>query len=168
MESGKRKLKIIITLLGLLSLLTGQGLFAQKGDKVQVNIRITEAETGKITPAMVCIMAVEDKTVLLPPDGRKMESVSNTKLFERGIEFNNDKNWIGPVRKMNGMGDNDDRSFVYGMLPSLPYWDAPVAYLTSGDFGIQLSPGTYVKKALPLILKDTTSSPYPVRNFQFP
>ncbi|MBK8500852.1 MAG: CehA/McbA family metallohydrolase [Saprospiraceae bacterium] len=44
---------------------------------------------------------------------------------------------------MNGIGDNDDRSYVYDSLPSIPHWAEPVAYQISGDFSITLPPGTY-------------------------
>ncbi len=64
--------------------------------------------------------------------------------FVKGIEFEPDRNWIGPVRKMVGEGDNEDRSYVYVHdRYSLPYWNEPVMYQTSGDFSIELPPGRW-------------------------
>jgi hypothetical protein len=60
-----------------------------------------------------------------------------------GIKFGADRNWIGPVRKMQGLGTNDDRSYVYENLPSVPYWQEPVTYQTSGDFYIDLPLGRW-------------------------
>ncbi len=112
-------------------------------EKVHVNIRVLEAETNEVTPVMVCITNVQDGKVRVPPQADVPDSVSLTHAFYTGIEFNPDKNWIGPIRKMNGIGNNDDRSYVYGTLPSIPFWDDPVAYQTSGDFSITLSPGKW-------------------------
>ncbi len=91
---------------------------------------------------MVCITGT-DGEVRLPPDGRVMTSPSSTRAFYSGVEFDPDPNWIGPVRKMQGMGDNNDRSYVYGRLPSIPYWKEPVMYQTSGEFSIQLPVGEW-------------------------
>ncbi|MDA0813219.1 MAG: CehA/McbA family metallohydrolase [Verrucomicrobia bacterium] len=102
-----------------------------------VQVRLLDAETSRVTPAMVCITGA-DGQVRLPPDGRVMTSPSSTREFYTGVEFDPDPNWIGPVRKMQGIGNNDDRSYVYDQLPSIPYWKEPVMYQTSGDFSIQL------------------------------
>lgn len=108
----------------------------------ELRIQLVESETGNITPAMVCITGSDDQ-VRLPPDGRVLSRPSTTREFYEGIEFNPDPNWIGPVRKMQGRGDNDDRSYVYEDLPSIPFWPEAVTYQTSGDFTIQLPPGEY-------------------------
>jgi hypothetical protein len=79
----------------------------------------------------------------VPPLGVVLKSPSGTKSFYSGIDYRRDKNWTGPVRKMNGIGNNDDRSYVYKLLPSIPYWREPVIYQTSGDFTITLPPGKY-------------------------
>ena len=91
---------------------------------------------------MVCILGSDNK-VRLPPDGKVLTKPSSTQDFYSGVEFNPDPNWIGPARKMQGMGDNNDRSYVYGLLPSIPYWKEPVVYQTSGDFTIQLLAGNW-------------------------
>ena len=85
-----------------------------------VHVRLLEAEISRVTPAMVCITGADGK-VRLPPDGDVMTSPSSTRAFYSGVEFNPDPNWIGPVRKMQGIGNNDDRSYVYDQLPSIPY-----------------------------------------------
>ncbi|MCB1094084.1 MAG: CehA/McbA family metallohydrolase [Verrucomicrobiae bacterium] len=107
-----------------------------------VHVRLLDAETSFITPAMVCITGAEGE-VRLPPDGRIMTSPSSTRAFYSGVEFDPDPNWIGPVRKMQGIGDNNDRSYVYDQLPSIPYWKEPVMYQTSGNFSIQLPEGKW-------------------------
>jgi len=91
---------------------------------------------------MVCI-SDGNGVVLLPPDGRPLEAPSTTKAFYSGVQFDHDANWIGPVRKTAGLGNNDDRSYVYKEAPSIPYWQEPVMYQTSGDFTIDLAPGTW-------------------------
>lgn len=110
---------------------------------VLVKIRVLEAETNEITPVMVCITSVSDGKVRIPPFAEATDSVSLTDAFYKGIEFSEDLNWIGPIRKMNGLGNNDNRSYVYDSLPSIPHWEAPVVYQTSGDFSISLFPGTW-------------------------
>ncbi len=107
-----------------------------------VRIRILEEYTGTVIPAMVCI--TDDQGVVhLPPDGRAMDAPSSTEAFYRGVAFDSDPNWIGPVRKTAGLGDNDDRSYVYQEEPSIPYWREPVMYQASGDFTIALPEGTW-------------------------
>src|ERR1039457_1669106 len=81
--------------------------------------------------------------VRLPPDGRVCAKPSSVQEFVAGVQFNPDRNWIGPVWKMQGKGDNDDRSFVYQNRPSLPYWKEPMIYQTSGDFLIDLPAGRW-------------------------
>jgi hypothetical protein len=131
---------IIILLAAIPSLLFAQ---AEHGKTANVKIKITEEDTRQITPAMVCITSIEDGKVRLPPFAEISYTSSETKSFYSGIEFKKDKNWVGPVRKMNGAGNNEDRSYVYGLYPSLPYWSDPVIYQTSGDFSISLSPGKW-------------------------
>ncbi len=107
-----------------------------------VQIRIVDHETSRITPAMVCILGSDDK-VRIPPEGKILTAPGSTKEFYSGVDYDPDPNWIGPVRKMQGKGNNDDRSYVYELLPSIPYWKEPVMYQTSGDFTIQLPPGEW-------------------------
>ncbi|WP_339902053.1 hypothetical protein [uncultured Cyclobacterium sp.] len=109
----------------------------------KINIRIVEEASGEITPVMACITSVDDGLVRIPPEAAIPDSVSRVKDFYKGIAFESEKNWIGPIRKMNGIGDNDDRSFVYQNFPSIPHWGEPVAYQVSGDFSITLPPGTW-------------------------
>ena len=111
-------------------------------ERTTVRIRIVDAASGKTVPAMVCITDGEG-VVLLPPDGRPLEAPSSTEAFYSGVRFEDDRNWIGPVRKMAGKGNNKDRSYVYEMGPSIPYWKEPVMYQTSGDFTIDLAKGTW-------------------------
>ena len=92
---------------------------------------------------MVCITGAEDGTVRLPPDGRANPPVSKIGDFTGGVDFQRRSDWIGPVRKMTGIGNNQDRSYVYESLPSLPYWNEPVMYETSGDFSIRLPNGKW-------------------------
>lgn len=92
---------------------------------------------------MVCITSMEDGLVRVPPLAEIPKSPSVTKFFYDGIDFKRDKNWTGPVRKMNGIGNNEDRSYVYKLLPSIPYWREPVIYQTSGDFTIKLPLGKW-------------------------
>ena len=92
---------------------------------------------------MVCITNIKDSMVRLPPLAEISYKSSETKSFYSGIDFKKDKAWVGPVRKMNGAGNNEDRSYVYGLYPSLPYWKDPVMYQTSGDFSISLTPGKW-------------------------
>ena len=129
---------------GLL-ILTGEYLFAQKPEQLftDVNIRIIDASSGKITPAMICLTSLKDSSIHTPLLNSVTGSISKTSDFYKGIEFNMDKNWTGPIRKMNGSGNNNDRSFVYGSLSSLPYWKDPVIYQVTGDFNISLSPGKW-------------------------
>lgn len=108
----------------------------------KVSVKIIDNASGEVTPAMVSITG-ESNEVRLPPDGRIMKNPSTTKDFYTGINFENDKNWIGPIRKTTGIGDNEDRSYVYGDNPSVPYWQEPVMYQTSGDFTIELPEGIW-------------------------
>jgi len=136
--------KIILAALLITFFLPGFTV-AQKGIEktTRVNIRIIEQDSRQITPAMVCITGVKDSKVRIPPDAVIPDSPSHTKAFYSGVEYKKDKNWVGPVRKMNGLGDNDDRSYVYELVPSIPYWKEPVMYQTSGDFSIDLPPGKW-------------------------
>jgi hypothetical protein len=138
---NKLKIPLLVT-----CLLFSHGWSMEKNttqEPVLVKIRVLDAETKSVTPVMACITGAKDGKVRIPPLANVADSVSLTNVFYEGIEFNDDKNWIGPIRKMNGIGNNDDRSFVYGSLPSLPYWEDPVVYQTSGDFSITLSPGEW-------------------------
>lgn len=110
----------------------------------RVHFRLVDAETGKTTPTMVCISDAAAGQVRLPPDGRVCTQPSSVKQFVDGVKFNPDRNWIGPVRKMLGKSNNnDDRSYVYELRPSIPYWKEPVTYQTSGDFLIDLPAGRW-------------------------
>ena len=110
---------------------------------IHVKIRITEGTTNQITPAMVCITGIKDGKVRIPPLAVILDSPSKTKAFYNGVDYKKDKSWVGPVRKTSGLGDNDDRSYVYELVPSIPYWREPVMYQTSGDFTIDLPAGKW-------------------------
>lgn len=134
-------------LLFLLTLMCNQSLlFAQEKTqkKAHVKIRVIEEDTRQITPVMVCITGIKDKQPRVPPFGEIPQVLVLTdSIYYSGVDFNGDKNWIGPVRKMNGLGDNKDRSYVYELLPSIPHWKEPVMYQTSGDFTIEIPPGIW-------------------------
>jgi hypothetical protein len=116
---------------------------AQPANTTRIHFRLVDAQTGKTTPAMACISNPASSEVRLPPDGRICAKPSSVQEFVSGVKFNSDRNWIGPVRKMQGKGDNNDRSYCYEDRPSIPYWKEPVIYLTSGDFLIDLPAGRW-------------------------
>ena len=142
-------------LVGAGAIISGPGLFsacgaahagvteAQPANTCRVRVRLVDSQAGKTTPAMVCISDATSGEVRLPPDGRVCSRPSMVEAFVAGVKFNPDPNWIGPVRKMQGKGNNDDRSFVYEDQPSIPYWKEPVVYQTSGDFFIDLPAGRW-------------------------
>ena len=146
MTGPPRGIKPANKALGLLfavgAITTGALLAALGGSRDRqatvVRIRLIDTESGKPTPAMVCISDARDGTVRVPPDGQADPEPNTTVEFRRGVPFSRGKDWVGPVRKTTGKGNNDDRSFVYGQLPSLPYWSDPVMYQTPSDFTIRL------------------------------
>lgn len=118
--------------------------FANEPVKVRASFRIVDVTSGRPTPAMICLRNKNDGTVRLPPDGRVMREVGKTEAFYDGITYKaNDPGWIGPVRKMNGSGDNTDRSYVYEDLPSVPHWREPIAHQAKSRFSVDLEPGAY-------------------------
>jgi hypothetical protein len=108
-----------------------------------VRFRLVDVEAGRTTPAMVCITGTSDGAVRVPPHGSVATQPSRTDRFIKGVKFSPDPNWIGPIRKTMGKGDNDDRAWVYEVRPSIPYWKEPVMYQTSGDFTIELPAGRW-------------------------
>jgi len=134
-----RKLKIVLAL--SMILLCVQSIVF--GQSVNVNIRVIEEDTHKITPVMVCIINTEDGKVRIPPLGEIPKPANGIDMFYRGIEFKKDKNWIGPVRNMNNVGTYGFYSFAYKGLTPIPYWSEPAMYQTSGDFTIDLAPGKW-------------------------
>ncbi|MGV8879617.1 MAG: CehA/McbA family metallohydrolase [Sphingobacteriaceae bacterium] len=123
-----------------------QVAFAQEMSlkKVNVSIQVSESDTRKITPVMICITNVRDATVHIPPYGKMAGEPTYPASFFKGIHYTNDLSWSGPIRKMSGKGAvNGQRTYVYGEAPSLPYWHEPVMYQTSGNFTIDLSPGKW-------------------------
>ena len=140
------ELRVSLFLVVLLSPWTAIPVDSIRGDEVKTRIRfhLLDVPSGKPTPAMVCIENLDDQSVRLPPDGRVLTRASRTKEFYQGIEYDeNDPDWVGPVRKMTGKGDNDDRSTVYELRPSIPYWNKPVLYQTRPNFAVQLERGKY-------------------------
>ena len=112
--------------------------------KTRLYIKIIASDTRNITPAMVCITNKSNLKVHLPPDGAVAGEATYPDIFFGGINFSNNKNWVGPVRKMSGKGAvNGQRTYVYGNAPTLPYWKEPVMYQVSGNFTIDLEPGTW-------------------------
>ena len=114
-----------------------------QNETVLVKIKVIDGETGLVTPVMACISTVKDGVAFVPPNGERVDSFSLTPVFYKGIEYKSAENWIGPIRRMNGRGDNEDRSYVYEDLSSIPHWKDPVAYQTTGEFSITLSPDEY-------------------------
>lgn len=108
-----------------------------------IKIQIYEGDTKKITPAMVCISNLKEAINVKPPYGTLIDIPSDNDVFFKGVLFDKGKNWVGPVRMTNGVGNNKDRSVLYGVQPSIPYWKAPVMYQTSGDFSIELPVGVW-------------------------
>ncbi len=126
-----------------IQLMMGQA-FCDDHAKAKVTFKLLDVPSGQPTPAVVCIRDLDDGSVRLPPDGRVMKRVSLAEEFYRGISFHHDDHdWVGPPRKMLGKGDNNDRSYVYEELPSIPFWHEPVLYQTEPTFSITLEPGSY-------------------------
>ena len=111
--------------------------------KAIVKIKIVEQESNLVTPAMVCITNVKGNKTVLPPFGKIIDKPSDNDVFFKGVLFDKEKNWVGPVRMTNGVGNNIDRSVLYGVQPSIPYWKEPIMYQTSGDFSIELPVGLW-------------------------
>lgn len=112
--------------------------------KTRVDIRITEAASGQITPAMVCITNLNNGKVYTPPDGDTAALPTYPAPFFKGIAFSSHKNWHGPIRRMLGKGEvNGQRTYVYGDKPTLPYWSDTVMYQVNSDFNIDLFPGKW-------------------------
>lgn len=137
----KKHYAVLFILLCLNTLATKAQL--QLSAKQIINIQIFAGDTKKITPAMVCITNVKQNQPVLPPFGEQIGKPSDNDVFFKGVSFGKDKNWVGPVRMTAGVGDNKDRSVLYGVKPSIPYWKAPVMYQTSGDFTIELPTGIW-------------------------
>lgn len=112
-------------------------------EPVTVKIRVLEEDTRKITPVMACITNVRDSQVHVPPSGEVAGPPTEVPLFMTGIDYKSDKNWVGPIRMTNGRGNNENRSGLYELSPSIPHWREPIMYQTSGDFTIDLPPGTW-------------------------
>ena len=140
MKKNKILLIVLLIAVGLTGVAFGQKEIQKT---IRVKIQILEGSNYQVTPAMVCITGVEDGKVRIPPLAVILDSPSKTKVFYSGVDYKKDKNWVGPVRKTSGLGDNDDRSYVYELVPSIPYWREPVMYQTSGDFTIDLPPGKW-------------------------
>lgn len=137
---------VLINLILIYGTFDFQGCSIKKesqNEKVLIKIKVLDEETGQVTPVMVCISSVKDGVAFVPPDGARVDSFSLTPVFYKGIEYKSEDNWIGPVRRMNGRGDNEDRSYVYEDLSSIPHWKDPVLYQTTGEFSIPLSPDEY-------------------------
>ncbi len=114
------------------------------GQLVNVGIHIFEEDKRSITPAMVCITDVENNIVVVPPLGEPAAAPTYPDIFFKGIDYSNDRNWVGPIRRMDGKGEvNGQRTYVYGNNPTLPYFKDSIIYQVSGDFTIQLKPGKY-------------------------
>lgn len=121
-------------------------LVANKAEasKIKLHIRIVEDDTRQVTPAMICITSIGNGKVYTIPHGDTAEAATYPADFFKGVHFSDSSNWRGPIRKMAGPGAvNGQRTYVYGNLPTLPYWSDPVMYQVSGDFTITLDPGKW-------------------------
>lgn len=129
----------------LLILLFGTMISLQvAAQKTRVDIRITEAGSEAVTPAMICITNLDNGKVYTPPNGDMAEAATYPAPFFKGIALSNDRNWHGPTRKMMGEGAvNGQRTYVYGQKPTLPYWPDSVMYQVTGDFSIDLFAGKW-------------------------
>ena len=110
-----------------------------------LEVRIIDVETGMTTPSMVCIRNLDDGSVRLPPDGRVQTKTDNFFDLENGTPFDpNDRNWIGPVLKME-YPRLDEAGWPNGSKGqnALPYWEEPVSYQTSGNFSVRLPDGRF-------------------------
>ena len=155
MTADKRMITRRRFLAGTGVFLAGPGLLATSGitradrgepqptNTTRVHVRLMDGATGKTTPAMVCISGAVSREVRLPPDGRVWSKPSGVQEFVTGIKYEPDPKRVGPERKMQGKGDNNDRSFVYEGRASIPYWKEPVIYQTSGDFQVDLPAGRW-------------------------
>jgi hypothetical protein len=115
-------------------------LAAQTGSgTLHVEIR---DESGRVTPAMVCITSLEDNKWRTPPDGAIVPP------YTRVPDFMDPEEWkpgdIGPVRLTVGdWRDNNTRSFLYGDKSGYPFWAEPAAYFVAQPFSIQLPAGRW-------------------------
>ncbi len=114
------------------------------GQKVNVNIHIFEEDQRNNTPAMICITDMDNRQIVVPPDGRPVGQPTYPDIFFKGIDYENSRHWVGPIRRMDGKGEvNGQRTYVYGENRTLPYFFDSVMYQVPGDFLIDLSPGRY-------------------------
>jgi hypothetical protein len=143
MQANKKKYRSLLFI--LISVAATQVLFGQPASvhKAIVKITILEEGTKAVTPSMVCITNVNSSRVVTPPLGTLVDKPSDNDVFFKGVEFDSDKKWVGPVRMTAGQGNNKDRSVLYGLKPSIPYWKAPAMYQTSGEFSIELPAGNW-------------------------
>lgn len=140
------QLKKTISLLGVVLTITPALLFSQIKNRStsEVTITIIEEDTHQITPAMLCITGLKDNLPRVPPYAEEAQVLVMTdSIYYSGIDYKADKNWFGPVRKMSGLGNNLDRSYVYELRPSIAYWKEPVMYQTSGNFKVNFPPGKW-------------------------
>jgi hypothetical protein len=126
--------------LGVLGL-TFSSLASQIGEGT-LNVNIRDRESGRVTPAMVCITSLHDNKWRTPPDGRVAPP------YTRVPDFMDPKEWkpgeIGPVRLTVGdWRDNQTRSFLYGEKSGYPFWAEPAAYFVSQPFSIALPAGRW-------------------------
>jgi hypothetical protein len=99
-------------------------------------------ERGQLTPAMVCVMSLEDNQWRTPPDGRTVPPYTRVPDFMEPAEWTLGD--IGPVRLTIGdWRDNNTRSFVFGEKSGYPFWQEPAAYFVSRPFSIRLPAGRW-------------------------
>ncbi|GMV96278.1 MAG: hypothetical protein AMXMBFR83_06460 [Phycisphaerae bacterium] len=139
LEPGRAETSLLALVSVFLSLASGL-----RAEPTRMRIRLLDAETGRPTPAMACIRGRTDGAVRLPPAGKVTTRPTAVEPFYRGIRFEPDSNWIGPVRQTLKDDRNQDqggRADPYEVRPSIPYWNEPVMYQVSGDFTIDLPAG---------------------------
>jgi hypothetical protein len=129
---------------GTFALLAGwaaYSLIAQSGEGV-LQVEIRDHATGAVTPAMVCITSLADKSYRTPPDGRSQPRFSTVP------DFMNPPDWkpgeIGPVRLTSGYpNDGKHRLQMYEGLSDYPFWQEPAAYFVSQPFSITVPVGKW-------------------------
>jgi hypothetical protein len=142
MDTRRNKAAVAVRAAGPALLVLAFSALAAQTDEGTLNVDIRDRDSGRVTPAMVCITSLEDNKWRTPPDGRAVPA------YTRVPDFMDPKDWqpgdIGPVRLTVGdWRDNNTRSFLYGEKSGYPFWAEPAAYFVSRPFSIRLPAGRW-------------------------
>ena len=113
-----------------------------------LHVTITEKDTGKVTPAIVCITSSVDNSWRVPPDGSIVSPPGVTSAQQVAGWNSGPGVWspgdTGHVA-IKGILESErhDTFPIYDGLPGVPYWNEPVGYFVSGPFTISLPPGKW-------------------------